>query len=595
MRRRRVWLAVAGALVLTGCGVPDETGVVADADGLPRQQSITDTRQVTPPRPAEANTPEQLVDFYLLSAAGDLSGAPSRMREFLSDGKRSEWTAGSEITVVRKVGTPVSTDVGGGSTRVDVMLQPVGRIATDSGAVEPVVDRPAEVHQFMVIPAENGPRRVINQVRDGMFMNSVALDDDQFYTTQTIYFWDRSGQTLVPDVRHMPKSWPEAQRPTEAARWLLKGPSPWLELAVQQLPAGIELRGRVLRDGDRRVVDLSAKARAVEDMDKLVVQLRWSLRHSDGGGDVPLTLKVEGIATREGSGEEFLRANPAADPPAEDNWFCVVAGVVRPGCVELAAGVAALSPEVNTGVAQAAITRDGQRAALVRADGKGSYALWLSRNEAGAAKPEYRTTGLAGRNLSRPVWLTADRRQASDGLVLVDGRLYQFGLDQPAREVALRAGAAAAFSVAPDNRRIALVIGGRPYVAPLVVEQGAVLVGSLRQLPTRLRDISAVAWSQQQRIVLAGHGEGRSELVELSIDGALEKDLRADGLGTSVVTQLVALTDNPSDWPATGAMMLDANGRAYRVGIRIDPITMKVQSTPPPARPTEAFSAFFAD
>jgi hypothetical protein len=155
-----------------------------------------------------------------------------------------------------------------------------------------------------------------------------------------------------------------------------------------------------------------------------------------------------------------------------------------------------------------------------------------------------------------------------------------------------------AIAVPPDGRRLAYVNDGRLYVAPLLRNGAAVTVGTPRRLPTRLVELTGVAWSSQERLVVAGSADGRVQLHELTVDGAVQKP-RTGPLGTTPVTHLVAAPDDPSDGSGEGEVLYEAGGLTYelyaqqrRLGA-VDVAGAQADQNPQPgANPT---SPFFLD
>ena len=150
----------------------------------------------------------------------------------------------------------------------------------------------------------------------------------------------------------------------------------------------------------------------------------------------------------------------------------------------------------------------------------------------------------------------------------MNGRLYSFGVNgAKARPVEWQGepGAVAAVAVAPDQRRVALVSGGKLYRAVLGVSGDGVTLSTPEQLsaPT-LSAVTAVAWSSEDWLVVAGvRADGRVSIMDLSIDGALQND-RLPDIGDKPVTYLTAYPANPSTGrEQTGLVSYTAAGSAW--------------------------------
>jgi hypothetical protein len=80
-----------------------------------------------------------------------------------------------------------------------------------------------------------------------------------------------------------------------------------------------------------------------------------------------------------------------------------------------------------------------------------------------------------------------------------------------------------------------------------------------RVVPTQLRDLTAVDWSSEGSVVVAGTGgANRRAIADVSIDGAVQTNRQPD-LGEAQISHLVAYPANP----VTG---VDANSVAYMAG-----------------------------
>jgi hypothetical protein len=222
---------------------------------------------------------------------------------------------------------------------------------------------------------------------------------------------------------------------------------------------------------------------------------------------------------------------------------------------------------MNSLVESAALSRSKASAALVRTTTPTSGGLWLGRYNDALGATQYTGPVLPARTISRPVWLDRPRPRV---LVAVDGELWDVPESAPSRASDVTpsgVGAITALAVAPDGRRVALVAGGRVFVAVLnfAPEGDSLSVGATREVyTTGLVGAVAVAWTTEDSLVVAGTvSSGGSGLLEVSIDGALSEILRTDGLGASVITQVVAVPRDPTTG-SFGPIMIEAAGRAYR-------------------------------
>jgi hypothetical protein len=471
------------------------------------------------------------------------------------------------VQVIRSRGEPIIDRTATGyDVRLPVTM--LGQLA-DNGVFQP---QRARNVTFTFKFGDNYAER-----QSGLFVTEapaeVLLSDEAlqlYFELRTLYFWSADHQVLVPDLRYLPRrDVPAAQRPTLIIEWLLRGPSPWLRQAVDPLPADAGLVGRVPAptDGVLRV-DLS-KAADIGDADqvaRLATQLRWSLR-TGSGTDLPVQLRVDQVQ-KLFTEDTYLAANPAYRSGREPLRYCVLQGRVRP------LGGAPSAPQVparwNSQVLRAAFGRDGDRTliALLRSGSGGRVVLDVGGASGRVdALSRVELPGQAtGRALGQPVWLPGAPETA---LVLVDGQLLAFrATGGAARQVQRTPGQITSYAVPPDGRRLAYVSGGRLYVAPLLRVGGTVAVGEPRQeVPTSLSTVTAVGWSQQDWLVVAGR---RSDTLvafqDITVDGATQGTPRGGQFGTQLVSHLVASADDPANGRGAGQVMyMVANGLSYEL------------------------------
>src|SRR5207302_7768165 len=129
----------------------------------------------------------------------------------------------------------------------------------------------------------------------------------------------------------------------------------------------------------------------------------------------------------------------------------------------------------------------------------------------------YQTIDLAGGDWSRPAWLPLTKRL----LVAVDGGLVAVS-GSGAASAPLLTGVSA-FAISPDGYRLAVVRRGALEVYPLRDDGDQPTLGttSPRVLDAGLADLTAVAWSRLDRLVVAGRSGAQYRLAEVTVDGAI--------------------------------------------------------------------------
>jgi hypothetical protein len=170
--------------------------------------------------------------------------------------------------------------------------------------------------------------------------------------------------------------------------------------------------------------------------------------------------------------------------------------------------------------------------------------------------------------VGRPVWAKAlGGEEGTIGLVTAGGKLYSFaddGSDLARVEWPGGPRQITAVAVAPDARRVALLAGGRLYVAALSSSDGTVL-SSPHPVHTELQGLTAVDWSSEGLLAVAGvrPDSQRVAIAEVSIDGAAQNE-RLPDLGSNSVTYLTAVPADPARGEETsGAIAYVLSDSAY--------------------------------
>lgn len=528
---------VVAALLATGCGVPSSGPPVTVATppppGVAENQPNDPTSQKPAPPPGEG--PQQTVSLYFHAAAADETrNAEEQVHSFLTPQARVKWRrSDTPIPVVRlSVGAGTTT---GTSARVPVNVQVVGEL-TPSGSVEPARDDTPFSWTFNLVRVESSTGEIwqISNPLEGMWLSTEAMQER--YYLWPVYF-ARQRQTLVPDLRYVPKTLTTDKSRSRLVTWLLDGPSAWLQGRVEsEIPAGTALRGLVVVEGGRVVVDLTAAADGVDrvGIDVLSAQLAWTLRPVMTVTGT-LEVRVEGRTRTVRSRDSHDRHN-AILSLGEQRRYVVAGGKAQPLSTPSSAAdtpdrqspVPLLETPDNTGVVFAGIADGDSAAALVRrgetADGTATMGLWLG--QAGKEPIRYLPVpALASQKfVSRPSW------SGSAWYVAADGQVFQVSRQNlTAQPVSLaRAGKVTAVSVAPDGARIALVIDNKAYVGPLS-NGPSPTIGLLRRVGRAVASVTDVAWSAEDRVVVAGHSNRsdgvEGDLWEVSIDDVLARQL----------------------------------------------------------------------
>ncbi|GAB1645201.1 LpqB family beta-propeller domain-containing protein [Krasilnikovia sp. MM14-A1259] len=604
MRRRqrplRRLLAGAGlaALLLGGCGIPANSAVLPIGPGP--STGTSSGNDVPPTRNDRDATLDKslFVQYYLQAAAGVFDDATNRVRQFLSPAAAITFKPSPDIHVVRQIEKPL---VNPGSDDVTVKVQQIG-ILGRNGILEPTPNEPVVEHHLVVgdVPGRSG--LFVQKAPPQLMLSDEALTN--YYIQRTIYFWNTEHSGLVPDVRYMPLSVPSEQQPTEILKWLSAGPAPWLTDAVDALPEGTAAIGNVPAvSNDKLQITLSDQAVPPDDqraVDRLRRQLMWSLRPN-----LPrvLELRIGHGDPIDYTGTDYLTSNFAYRLADRPQRFVVYDGRIRrlSGSSAATEPLPVLTGADNRNVRGAAMSRsdtEDYAAVVVGEAGKEpTLKVGVSRTD---AQVPLRRVALPGQ-LGHPSWAVtpADEHAERFGLIPAGGALYAFGSGGgTARRVdaSVDSGPVTAVSVAPDGHRVAFLAGGRLYLTVFATGGDAPQLSAPRQIRTPMREVTAVDWSSEGWLVVAGvrADTRRVAIVDVSIDGALEYD-RLQDLGTEKVTYLTAYPANPATGrPTSDSVSYVADGAAYdalfeAVRITVADLAEPVQNPPAGVAPTAPF------
>jgi hypothetical protein len=327
----------------------------------------------------------------------------------------------------------------------------------------------------------------------------------------------------------------------------------------------------------------------------------WSLRLN-----LPRTLALK-IGTQERAefgGTDYLTSNAAYALAATPERFLIFNGQVHrmsdsPKATE---AVPLLHPAANRFVRAAALAgAAGRRFAALVVNVGSRQELRLG---AGAAEERVNLAKvrLPKGATGQPVWAitSADQHIPAVGLITVGGRLYSFSTDsstvtQVDGSDELRN--ISTVAVAPDGRRLALVAGGRLWIATLSTSgDGVQMLPPVQVLTAGLRQVSAVDWSSETWLTVAGARSDRNRVAifEMTIDGS-EVRSRLDDIGTESVSYLAAYPVSPvSGSDSSDTVAYVANSDAFDVlsgpvRIGVAELAVPVQNPPQGAEPTAPF------
>jgi hypothetical protein len=292
----RIPWAVTGALAIAlvaGCAAIPESGVVQPAAGPPGPGSGAGGGQgccgliMRAPQPGW--DPQQIVSNFLV-ASGTFANDHAYAREYLTAAASKGWNPGSAVTVIKQ--PPVVTVSRGifGSPSTAVIQIEAQEVATLSGSGQytPAPGGQERLTRQFGLQLVNHRWRIASLPSGGAgsLANELLLTKDLFqlaYEPRNLYYFDSSGQVLVPDPVFVPVD--SSDPGTGLVRALLGSPTGWLEgAAFSAFPPDAHLLRpvQISPAGKIATVDLSLPRGAATraGLRAMAAQLVWTLTGS---------------------------------------------------------------------------------------------------------------------------------------------------------------------------------------------------------------------------------------------------------------------------------------------------------------------------
>lgn len=473
MTTLRAVFVTALVAVLCGCSTLPDSGTVTTRPAR-SDEGTNRAPYFAPPGPADGDSQEEIVRGFLLAMQANPQST-AVARSFLSTAARTTWRP-SQGTIVYDAAT-VETTGETTAEQVSVRLRGSHRLSPEGAWLDGTGATTTTVGLTLVL--EQGQWRIADPP------NALAVPQSYFaslFVPFDLFFLDRTGTVLVPSKVYVPRG---DRTASNLVRGLLAGPPPDLrDVAVTAFPAQDDLLSVVVSDAGIAEVPLGSAVLdlAPADLNRLVVQLTWTLRQVPGinrlritvdGAPVPLSAGRTDVSIGEGAGFDPLVA-------PEPDLLAVSGGrVVREvgGSGEPVGG-----PFGEVGFALRSLAWNASENLLAAVSGNGRQVFVAP--DRGARTPSRVRRLLSGATeLLRP---TYDR---FDGLWVVD-----------------RTGDGAVVHLLRDDTdRVVRVpgISGRPISAMTVTRDGTRLVATLADGPTPTVLVSILVRDPAGRLVRA--------------------------------------------------------------------------------------------
>jgi hypothetical protein len=509
--RAAVLVVLAG--LVGACSLVPTSGPIRQGPVVESGESTQFIRVIAAP-PSTGAQPDEIVRGFL-EANASLEQDHAIARRYLTTQAASEWDPTASTTVY----DPASLELVVRGQQVRARLLHVADLLDDGTLVHlDPAQRRTSTFRLERVPQAGGarPEWRISTAPDGMVISSTDLR--RAYRPYYAHFLSQRVDVLVPDGRMLPVVGPSL--PTALTELVLGGPSAWLGPAVRTgVPAGTTLAlGAVPVVNGIAQVELSQESLSATDGQRadLAAQLTWTLTQLPEVAAVRLLVAGEDYPVP-GVLAPFDRT--AFLPVAPDALSRGASGTLQPPSYVLSGDelvrineasrtALPLDVEAPEDLTELAVSLDERRAASAAGDGSGVWLLALDRGTTTRRVPAAGVRDLSF-DVDGALWMVSD------------GRLRRVGPDSRATEVPVEGTDLPPLTharLARDGARIALVAGGRAYVAAIHRRGGRLVVGAPVRTDTTVTEVSAVAWRDATAVDLLGRlADGGTQALRLSI------------------------------------------------------------------------------
>ena len=290
-RAWRAGLVAALTASVAGCvGMPD-SGSPGTFTATPQDTTqASDVIGAIPAGPAPNWDPSEIVAGFLnASASYPLYAATAS--QYLTSAAAQAWAPTWSVTVVNQVDVPKQADVGPGGKQATVDATGTVR-ASFNGTGQYVGAQPGSngttvADQHFKLVKVGGQWRITNPPSNRLLNES---DFSEVYKPQDLYFFDSTGQVLVPDSVFVPSggtspaalvtNLAQALQNNPQTTWLTSGPTP---PAITEFPQGAKVNVTV--DGTTATVNVTGDAAGFTNtvLGQISAQLVWTLTGQQPG------------------------------------------------------------------------------------------------------------------------------------------------------------------------------------------------------------------------------------------------------------------------------------------------------------------------
>lgn len=245
---RAISALLATLLLLSGCATLPQAGDPVLGPDI-QFGKATDFLYYSPLPPSEDASQEEIVNGFINAGTGPQNDY-SVAREYLTDDFKATWNPSEEVIIQeRRVSLSFLT-----GNRAELKVIPQATI--DKNGIFQLAESGSERNLDFQLVRENGQWRIASAPNATVLIPPVF---DVIFRSYSLYFYDRSFDNLVPDLRWFPT---RASIGTRIMTALLDGPVDWLKSGVvSAIPSGTRLSINAVRiEAGVASVDLTARA-----------------------------------------------------------------------------------------------------------------------------------------------------------------------------------------------------------------------------------------------------------------------------------------------------------------------------------------------
>ncbi|MEV0648988.1 LpqB family beta-propeller domain-containing protein [Phytomonospora sp. NPDC050363] len=540
-------LLLTAALALSGCGVPSD----GPAEEIDVEQNDGTGAGANSGEVLSPHTDAELsLDNYLSVAAGNPSTRGERLNQFYENPPSEPLDPAQIVNVVDVHDMHPLRTSDQEEARFRVSGEIVGLYDQWGQLSPPEGKRDFSYDMKLARSQPDGKWRLVDPpskilLRAGTF--------NAEYQVAPLYFQRRDSTSLVPDVRYIYADATRDRKRVDLVTWLLDGPSEWLASAVTTaFPSATKLNQPPFLDKNNLIVDLGSDA-VTGDENRMAAQLAWTLWGV--GNEYVLDLRLNGQPVLQNAFSAFRDLNPTA---AYSSDSAPQVHYLTKGRVDDSAD-ALYSDVKNAKYVATSIQKD--HVVSVGDDGKVTVHV-KTMKKAEEVVTSSKVKGMPGGAVGRPTWIGEETL-----LVPVGGELLAVNVGEDGvwrvQEGSLASGVGRV-SAALDGGRLAMTVGGRAYVVPVLPQgDGTVALGDRRVVDRGNDEVIDVGWSEEHRLVLLGAAPERF-LVRATIDNV--DIFKYEDEGPSFPPDSLAVScDSPADIRAVSTeVVVTVGGMLYQ-------------------------------